>query len=173
MEDHMTVEQAIKTAIEYETKVRDVYKEAMNKATDDDGKRIFKLMADEEQHHLDYLYEKLAKLQASGELTIEGLKTALPAKEKIGKGMSDMKAEVEKKDFKQEINMLEKAVEAERVTSEFYRKMVRELPGDAQKMFAQFLEIEEGHLALVQAELDSVSKSGFWLGTQEFDLYGD
>lgn len=168
----MTVEQAIKTAIEYETRVRDLYLEALETATDDNGKRIFKLMASEEQHHLDYLYEKLAKQQASGELTIEGLKTALPSKERITESAARLKAEMSEADYGAEIKMLEKALKAEKITSGFYRKMVSELSGPAQKMFARFLEIEEGHLALVQAELDSVSKSGFWFGMQEFDLYG-
>lgn len=169
----MTVEEAIKTAVTYETRVRDVYQEALKKASDEKGKRIFKLLADEEQHHLDILYATLAKLQASGELTIEGLRTALPSKEKIVEGTRDMKAQVSKKDYGAEINMLKKALEAEKVTASFYRKMVEELPGDAQKIFAQFVEIEEGHLALVQAELDSVSKMGYWFGFREFDLYGD
>ncbi len=169
----MTVEEAIKTAIEYETKVRDLYKEALSKATDPDGKRIFSLMASEEQHHLDYLFARLAKWQASGELTIEGLRTALPSKERIQDGAKAMKVEVGKKDYGEEINMLEKALEAEKVTSAFYRKMVSELPGEAQKMFANFVEIEDGHLALVQAELDSVSKMSYWFGIREFDLYGD
>jgi len=166
----MTVEEAIKTAIEYETRVRDLYAGALKKATDDNGRRIFKLMSDEEQHHLDYLYEKLATWQASGELTIEGLRTALPSKNRIEEGARAMKVEVGKKDYGVEIQMLEKALEAEKVTSAFYRKMVSEIPGEAQKMFSRFLEIEDGHLALVQAELDSVSRSGFWLGVQEFEV---
>lgn len=169
----MTVEEAIKTAIEYETKVRDVYLEALDKATDENGKRIFKLMAAEEQHHLDILYATLAKLQASGELTIEGLRTALPSKERIIEGTQKMQARVSEADYGAEINMLQKALEAEKVTASFYKKMVEELPGEAQKMFAQFMAIEEGHLALVQAELDSVAHNGFWFGVQEFDLYGD
>jgi rubrerythrin len=169
----MTVEEAIKTAIEYETKVRDVYLEALEKASDENGKRIFKLMADEEQYHLDYLYSTLAKLQASGELTIEGLRTALPSKERIIEGTQKMQAKVSEADYGVEINMLEKALEAEKVTASFYRKMVAELPGEAQGMFTQFVEIEEGHLALVQAELDSVAHNGFWFGMQEFDLYGE
>lgn len=169
----MTVEEAIKTAIEYETKVRDVYLEALDKATDENGRRIFKLMAAEEQHHLDILYATLAKLQASGELTIEGLRTALPSKERIIEGTQKMQAKVSEADYGAEVNMLQKALEAEKVTFAFYRKMVEELPGEAQEMFAQFVEIEEGHLALVQAELDSVAHNGFWFGVQEFDLYGD
>lgn len=166
----MTVEEAIKTAIEYETRVRDLYAEALDKATDENGRRIFKLMASEEQHHLDYLFARLATWQASGKLTVEGLRTALPSRQRIEEGAKSMEAQVSKKDYGTEINMLEKALEAEKVTSAFYRKMVSELPDDAQKMFAMFLEIEEGHLALVQAELDSVGKRGFWFGMQEFEV---
>ncbi len=169
----MKVDEAIKTAIQYETNVRDVYLEALDKASDEKGKRIFKLLASEEQHHLDFLYSKLAMWQASGELTIEGLRTALPSKERIIEGTKKMKAQVSRKDYGAEINMLQKALEAEKVTSSFYKKMVEKLPGDAQKMFAQFVEIEEGHLALVQAELDSVTKMGYWFDFREFDLYGN
>jgi rubrerythrin len=168
----MTVEEAIKTAIEYETRIRDLYLEALEAATDENGKRIFKLMADEEQHHLDYLHKQLVAWQASEELTVEELKTALPSRKKIEASTAKLEAEMNEADYGAEIKMLQKALEAEKVTSGFYRKMVAELPGDAQKMFARFLEIEEGHLALVQAELDSVSKTGFWFGMQEFDLYG-
>jgi len=35
----MTLEEAIKTAIEYETKIRDLYKEAVTVVTDPTGKK--------------------------------------------------------------------------------------------------------------------------------------
>ena len=41
---------------------------------------------------------------------------------------------------------------------------------DAQKMFARFVEIEEGHQAIVKAEIDAVSGSGFWFDFNEFSL---
>ena len=37
-------------------------------------------------------------------------------------------------------------------------------------MFARFLEIEDGHVAIVQAELDFISDNGFWFDFQEFDM---
>jgi len=50
----MTIEQAIKTALEYERKVRDSYLQAAKNSQDDTGKRIFKELAKEEQQHVNY-----------------------------------------------------------------------------------------------------------------------
>jgi len=55
----MTIEEAIKTAIEFETQVRQVYRNAAEGASDPVGKRIFKVLAEEEQGHLEYLRSKL------------------------------------------------------------------------------------------------------------------
>jgi hypothetical protein len=37
-------------------------------------------------------------------------------------------------------------------------------------MFARFLEIEAGHIAIVQAELDYISHTGYWFDFKEFDM---
>src|SRR5450631_2254288 len=55
-------------------------------------------------------------------------------------------------------------------TSSFYGRMVAELPEEGRALFARFLEIETGHGALAQAELDSLTKSGFCFDVAEFDL---
>jgi hypothetical protein len=48
--------------------------------------------------------------------------------------------------------------------------MVRELPPEGQSLFSRFLEIEDGHGAIVQAEIDNVKQMGFWFDLKEFDL---
>ena len=73
-------------------------------------------------------------------------------------------------DRKDEKQMLSKALKAEIETSNFYRQMVAELADEGQKMFARFLEIEEGHINAVQAELDYLSHTGYWLDFKEFDM---
>ena len=50
----MTIEEAISTAIEYENRVRDAYREAARGAEHEGGQRLFELMAAEEQHHVDF-----------------------------------------------------------------------------------------------------------------------
>lgn len=51
MEIMMTLEKAIKTALEYENKVRDAYVEFTGKVTDPEGKRVFEVLGREEQEH--------------------------------------------------------------------------------------------------------------------------
>jgi rubrerythrin len=66
--------------------------------------------------------------------------------------------------------MLEKALAVETETSGFYKKMVAELPPEGRAFFERFVEIELGHVALVEAELNSVQGAGFWFDMPEFDL---
>ena len=73
-------------------------------------------------------------------------------------------------DRRDEKRMLSKALQVEVETSAFYRDMVAQMEGDARVMFARFLEIEDGNIAAVQAELDYISNTGFWFDFQEFDM---
>jgi len=66
--------------------------------------------------------------------------------------------------------MLSNALKGEVLTSEFYEKMVSDSDGQVKKMFARFLEIENGHIAAVQAELDYVMNTGYWFDFKEFDM---
>ena len=66
--------------------------------------------------------------------------------------------------------MLSKALKVEVETSNFYQKMVDEMPGEGRQMFARFLEIEDAHINAVQAELDYISKTGYWFDFKEFDM---
>jgi rubrerythrin len=168
----VTVEEAIKTSIEYETKVRDVYVDAVSRSEQPDGKRLFQLMADEEQHHLDYLEAKLAQWRDSGRVTPEGLRTALPSGETIAEGVAVLEDKTGGRPGRVELEFLEKAHAVERETSAFYKRMVDELPDGAKSLFSRFLEIEEGHLALVQAQIDQAMGTGFWFDVQEFTLEG-
>ena len=86
----MTMEEAIKTAIEFETQVRDVYRGAMEDITDPVGKRIFRVLAGEEQNHLDYLQSKLSEWKRTGTITTERLETAIPSEESIRDGIGKL-----------------------------------------------------------------------------------
>ncbi len=69
-----------------------------------------------------------------------------------------------------EIQLLYNFLDTEVETSNFYRRKVNGLEGESREMFARFLEIEEGHEAIVQARIDSVTGMGFWFDLQEFNL---
>ena len=171
----MNIEEAIKTAIEYETKVRDVYRDAKQKAEDDIGKRVFNVLIQEEQHHLDYLESKLKEWQSDGKLTVEGLITIIPSKHMIDHETNKLQTKLsanksDKKYSNIELQMLKRALLVEQETSDFYKRMVLELPEDGRELFTRFLEIEEGHKLIVQAEIDAVTGVGYWFDIPEFDL---
>jgi hypothetical protein len=48
--------------------------------------------------------------------------------------------------------------------------MVTELDAAGRELFSHFLEIEQGHQAIVQAEIDALTGLGFWFDFAEFKL---
>lgn len=166
----MTIEDAIKTAIEFETEVRDIYRNAVDKTTDTLGKRIFEMLVEEEHNHLSYLKSKLHEWKRIGTITAERLETTIPSEETIREVISKLEDRVSDKVRGGAILILSRAFDVEVKTSDFYKKMVRELEPEGQRLFANFVEIEEGHLALVRAEIDYLSKTGYWFDIKEFDM---
>jgi rubrerythrin len=168
----MTIEEAIKTALEFERKVHAQYDVEAKNASDVTAKRIFATLAQEEQGHVAYLESRLGEWQKSGRLSPEQLRTVLPSAQRIRAGIGRARAGVRKDvgGHDAELASLYRALAAEDETSAFYLRMVRELPAEGQSLFSRFLEIEDGHAAIVQAEIDNVKSMGFWFDVKEFDL---
>jgi rubrerythrin len=167
-----TIEQAIRTAIEYETKVHDVYEDAAQRSVDEVGKRVFGVLAGEEQRHLEYLHSRMEEWLKTGQLQVEELATIIPSRRAIREGINRLERRLPGQRGDAELSLLRRALDVEIETSDFYRRLVGEMEGDGQRMFARFLEIEEGHLAIVQAEIDALTHMGFWFDFQEFNLEG-
>lgn len=169
----MKLEEAIKTAIEYENKVHATYVEAEERAGDPVGKRVFGVLAKEELGHIEYLNHCLEEWTKTGKLTERKLETVIPSRDRIVAGLEAMRRKVEgerKPMTTLEIELLQKAIEAEQTTSGFYKKMVSELDEEGQRLFQRFVEIEEGHLAIVRAEMDSVQGLGYWFDVAEWQF---
>jgi rubrerythrin len=169
----MDLGEAIQAAIEYEAGVHRTYKEAMERSKDETARRIFKVLKDEEKGHLDYLHSRLEEWKKDGKITLEKLETSIPTQASIDEGVQNLRTKIAgdpDRKFEAELQFLQKALQVEIETSEFYKDMVRQLDGDGRKLFERFVEIEEGHQAIVQAEIDCVSGAGFWFDTPEFDL---
>jgi rubrerythrin len=168
----MTIEEAINTSLEFERKVHGLYEAAAKNAGDAIAKKVFATLAQEEQGHVAYLESRLAEWQKDGCLSPEKLRTVLPSAERIRAGVGRMRAQVRREagSHDAELASLYQALAAEDETSAFYLRMVRELPAEGQSLFSRFLEIEDGHGAIVQAEIDSVKHMGFWFDLKEFDL---
>tara|TARA_B100001971_G_scaffold113784_1_gene104754 strand:+ start:2055 stop:2669 length:615 start_codon:yes stop_codon:yes gene_type:complete len=169
-QEKMTLGEAIKVAIEYETTIRDLYKEAVTVVDDPLGKKALQMLEKDEQNHLDYLTDRLQRWQKTGKLVLEKLETIMPSSEIITREAEKLAKKMPKEDRGDEKQLLSKALKVEIETSRFYQKMVGEMPGEGRQMFARFLEIEAGHIATVRAELDYLSHTGYWFDFQEFDL---
>ena len=169
----MKLDEAIRAAIEYEGGVHRTYLEAMERATDEVGKRIFKVLCDEEMGHLKYLRERLDEWKKTGHITVKKLETSIPTREAIDLGVQELREKVAPNPGAKretELDLLSKALEVEAETSNFYKKMASELDGEGKALFERFVEIEEGHQAIVQAEMDCLSGMGVWFDTREVNL---
>ncbi|MFH1739911.1 MAG: hypothetical protein ABIH23_12950 [bacterium] len=167
----MDLEKAIRTAIEYETKVRELFEDASSSTNDPVGKRIFHMLAKDEKHHVDYLTDALKEWIRTGKVTYGKLASTLPAKGTIAAAVRELETGLE--DHHRSSNtlaILRKALDAEIETSEFYSKMVDELPDNRRGLFAGILEIEEAHKAFVQVQIDNIMRTGVWLDVWRFQI---
>jgi rubrerythrin len=165
----MTIEEAIKTAIEFEARIRDIYRDATAAVDDEVGKRIFETLCNDEQHHIDYLQHKLKQLQNTGTFVPERLDSVMPSQEVVNREAEKVKSLVAKDFLGIRRQMLSRALKMEIETSDFYQ-MVNELPAEGRALFERFLEIENNHIKAVQFELDYLSKTGYWFDIKEFDM---
>ncbi len=168
----MQIEEAILLAIEYETRVRDTYQDAAEQTTDDAGRRVFQTLADEEQGHLDYLNDRLATWRETGKLDVPTLETILPPKDAVTAGIEKLEDILDAPSRSDSLALMNKALEVETETSEWYRKTIDALPPEGKELFRQFAEIEESHKAIVQAEIDALSGHGYFFDFSEIRLGG-
>ena len=96
--------------------------------------------------------------------------------QRIGKLGDTFASELAKRmaiqDFGVELEMLKKALALEIEATNFFKQMVAELKDEERKLFGRFVEIEAGHEAIVQAEIDALTGLGFWFDYTEFRLEG-
>lgn len=166
----MRPDEAIQMAITYETKIRDLYRDAAASTGDPTGRRVFTLLAAEEQGHLDYLRHKLEEWDRTGIVRIDDVTSIVPPASAIREAMATLTRTMSKEDRTDEKRMLSKALAVEIETSRFYERMVEEMTDETRPMFARFLQIENGHIEIVQAELDYISRTGYWFDIKEFDM---
>ena len=166
----MTLEEAIRTAIEFEKKIWKAYQAAEDKIDSPVGKRVFGLLAQEERDHVAYLESQLEVWKATKKVSADRLETAVPSKGKIEAKMGEVKTSLAEGDHGGEVGFLQKALAPEGDATAFSATMTATLPEEGRDLFGRFLEIEEGHTAIVQAEIDSVTRTGNWFDLQEFDM---
>ena len=167
----MDLENAVKKAMEMEIQIRDIYTEALDACPEETGRRFFAMMRDDEQYHHDYLEKRLKELSDTGRIQYrDDIRLSIPSEQEIAACVQKAHESMAVEDRGVVQQMLSNALRVEVLTSEFYDKTVSETQGPAKQMFGRFLEIENGHIAAVQAELDYVMGTGYWFDFKEFDM---
>ncbi len=167
----MNLQEGIVVAIDFEKKVRDHYLRGAKDIPEPLGRRVFATLGKEEQGHVDYLEHCLAEWKKTGKVPKVSLKTILPQGARwIEEERKKLAGKGKREASKTELDALKVALQHEREAAAFYHKLVRELPEQDRPLFDKFLGVEDGHLALVQAQLDSVQGMGFWFDVAEFRL---
>jgi len=164
----MTVLEALDKALVYEMRIRDFYAQAAADATVPEARAFYDFLAVDEDRHVAYIEHARAGARAGRIPDPAAIETSLP--DDVQAAIEKAKAAFHAAADGGRLTALEHALTAEEETSSFYRKLVAELPGDSSKAFARLLEIEEGHTAIVRAELDSVTGSGYWFDVRVFDM---
>jgi len=166
----MDIGSAIKKALEYERKIRDLYFEGASALKGKRGENIFEALGNDEQYHIEYLEKKLKEWEKRGELDSDIPVSTIPKKEDIERSVDRLKTRLtdDHRGLVQQI--LNSALKAEIETSKFYSDMVDALPEQGKRLFKHFLEIEENHIKTVQYELDFISGTGYWFNIKEFDM---
>ena len=158
------------TAMHYEEKIRDLYREAAKTVDDERGKAIFSALADDEQGHIDFLEYSLTQLKAKQAINIEKLTSNIPDKGSIEPKIDQMKARIPEQMLGDIKTVLNSALKMEKETSDYYRKASQQTEGDIKAIMEKFLEIEVRHEDVVQIELDHASHNGMWFNFMEVNL---
>jgi len=170
----MTLGEALEKALAYEKKVRDHYLQAADQVSDEKGRKALKVLAREEQGHVDYLKNCLEQWSRTGRTGGKELDRTFPPYAELEQSLQRIKKlGLEKgaaRSLSEELKLLKTALELERETAEFYKKMASGMDREAAQFFAPFLDIERGHQLIVQAQMDQLSGLGYWFDFREFDL---
>ncbi len=159
MHRQMTVEKAIKTAIDFERRNYDLFQEAASKAVLSHVRDFFQQLADDEESHVQYLHMKLKEWTTSGEVTLSKLASIFPSKDKIDKSINTSSRELFSNDFQnlpKDIPLLKKVLFVEQEAIRLYQEMIEKLPDYEISLFDPILKIEEAHVELVQSEIDFI-----------------
>lgn len=158
----------IETAIQAEKETLVTYIKSATKISNVVGKNMFLKLALDEIKHREIL-EKALKSQ------LEEGKCFFPMVEKreVTKIVPDIEQEIEKTSYlgQDDLAILMLAQKVEKSGIDYYKNCIENSwDEEAKKMFSYLLKMEEEHFALIQAQIDYIEGTGYWLGIREFTL---
>jgi len=164
------VENAIKEAIRLEINGRNFFNHAAEITHNELGKKMFEKLAAEEMRHIEVFSELFTKILKEADwkkyIRDEELKGESALIEKLKERMRGAEG-------KSETQALSIGMELEENAIRFFQKAADEVEDPvAKEIFRNISEEEKFHYDLLQAQHDSLTNSGFWLDSAEFQMDG-
>lgn len=164
------VENAIKEAIRLEINGRNFFNHAAEITHNELGKKMFEKLAAEEVRHIEVFSELFTKILKEADwkkyVRDEELKGESALIEKLKERMRGAEG-------KSETQALSIGMELEENAIRFFQKAADEVEDPvAKEIFRNISEEEKFHYDLLQAQHDSLTNSGFWLDSAEFQMDG-
>lgn len=164
------VENAIKEAIRLEINGRNFFNHAAEITHNELGKKMFQKLASEEVKHIEVFSKLFTKILKEADwkkyVRDEELKGESELIEKLKERMKGAEG-------KSETQALSIGMELEENAVRFFQKAADEVDDPvAKEIFRNISEEEKFHYDLLQAQHDSLTNSGFWLDSAEFQMDG-
>ncbi len=164
------IKDAIKGAILLEINGHKFFNHAAEVTQHESGKKMFRFLAEEEVKHLKTFTELFGQILGSKDwrrhLGSHELEGEAPLVEKL-------KERMKREEGKGETEALSIGMQLEMDAITFFKNAASETDDPAaRKIFIDICEEEKFHYDLLQAQHDSVTKSGFWLDSAEFRMDG-
>ena len=160
---------ALKTALESEKEGADSYREYARKTTEPTGRKMFEVLARDEEDHAAILQEQVSRLG-------KGLSwcTYVPRESELQMlrpNLAQVEARKHSTEGMNDLDALRIAIAQEKTSIELYRLQAQALQDEqARDMYRNLAATEETHYDFLQAQLDYIEGTGFWFGIPEFSL---
>jgi hypothetical protein len=165
----MNTQEALGLAISAEKASLGTYLRLAWETPETAGKNMYLRLAMDELEHMRLLEEQLERLCSEGTCVPVSMEPSL-IEQVVPNLRHDRNAGTRESGRGPSAALLD-ALDTESRARDFYRARAEEAqPGPARDMFARLAEMELAHADLLQAELDSVTGTGMWLGIREFTL---
>lgn len=162
----------IREAIRLEINGRRFFEHAENITGKALGKKMFKKLANDEIRHLKEFSQLFSSVLGSDDWQ-KYVSQEETGSSSLIQELKDRIANSEKEKGAGELEALRIGMELERSAIDFFHKASRETAGSkASEICQEISEEEKFHYDLLQAQVDSVSNSGFWLDVAEFQMDG-
>ena len=164
------VAKAIREAIKLEINGKAIFERAAEVTHNELGKKMFRKLAEDETQHLDTFGQLFSQVIGGEDWRKFVDKEELKGQSSVIEGL---KSKLEKGDRAGEIEAIRIGMELEKQAIDFFEKSAKETTDSkAKEIFDKICEEERLHYDLLQAEYDSVTRSGFWFDIAEFRMDG-